>query len=111
MTRQNQPGDSLRDVRLQGCAHVSAGVRGDALARVVQAILDDLHRNAGFEGDGCPAVSQGVECDLLQRRIRILGSSSAVKATASSPSETASNPTTSTSLGVKPPPSAPPPPA
>jgi len=47
---------------------VDAG--GDSFARVVEAVLYDLHRNAGFEYHGCPTVAEGMEAD---RRYRLIG--------------------------------------
>ena len=47
-------------------------VGGNSLTGVVESVLDDLHRHAGFEGDGCPSVSKCVEADLWQRRFGVV---------------------------------------
>ena len=47
----------MRGVGLEGAADVGVDVGGDAFAGVVEAVLDDLHRDAGFEGEGGPTVA------------------------------------------------------
>lgn len=44
----------------------------DAFTGVVESVLDDLHWDAGFEGDRRPAVSKRVEADLRDLLFRVV---------------------------------------
>ena len=55
--RQDQFANSFGRVRLHRGSDMCVDVCGYPLAGVVEAVLNDLHRYAGFEGDGCPAVT------------------------------------------------------
>ena len=43
-------------------------VGGDSFAGVVESVLDDFHRDAGFERDGRPAVTTEI-CWVAQARL------------------------------------------
>ncbi len=54
--RQNQACHSLGRVGLERRSDVGIDVGGDAFAGVIESVLDNLHRDTSFEGQGCPAV-------------------------------------------------------
>lgn len=63
LVAENQSCDSLGCIRLQWTAYVRVDVGGDALAGVIEPVLDDLHRDAGLECQRRPVVSLGVDGD------------------------------------------------
>src|SRR6266540_5917595 len=70
-TAEDQRSDALCGVGLQRCSNAGVDVGGDSLAGVVEPVLDHLHRDAGFERQGCPAVSQGVQTDDWYRLVYV----------------------------------------